>query len=357
LVSKLAMDTYAASRPKKFGKKRALVVGASEVGRCMRQIGYLKKSEDTRFEVETDKDYVNSYGAITRGNVFETHWVKAMKHQYGDNFIMAGSKQRSWTVGVLSGTPDGIMINQKRDALKHLGVKNIKSDCFVIDCKTIDPRINLKEAKPEHVFQIQVQLGLLRELSEYKPVYGVLSYHNASFVDDIVEFLVLFAPSVDAEAKVRAAKIIHSESAAELLPEGWIAGGKECDYCRFQQACSGIRGNVPATETKKLDPQTLEHFIQLAMEYEGYDDTISGLEAKKRELQHNIKTQLQEHGLRKIDDGGIKIVWSPVVGRTSWDMPKLRAAAQAAGLDIQQFETVGDATNRLTVTVLPRSNK
>lgn len=357
MVSKVAMDAYAASRPNKFGKNRRLVVGASEIGQCQRKIGYLKKSEDERYQVEVDPDFIDSYGARTRGTVFETYWVKAMKHQYGKNLLMAGKDQKSWTVDVLSGTPDGLLINQKPNALDHLGIKDLKSDCIVIDVKTIDPRINLKEAKPEHVFQVQVQLGLLRELSEHKPNYGVLSYHNASFWDDVVEFVVTFVPEIYEHAKVRAGKIIQSESAAELLPEGWIAGGKECEYCRFKRACAGVRGDMPAVESKtKLESQTLEHFVQLAMQYDGLSSTVSGLQDQQRKIQNDIKELLKEHSLRRVDEGGIKVIWSPVKGRPAFDIPKFKAAAEKAGVDIKQFETTGDPTDRLLVTVLPRSD-
>ena len=360
MISKIALDSYASSRPKKFGKKRRLIVGASEIGQCQRKIGYIKKSEDERFEVTSDPDHVDSYGARMRGTVFETHWVKAMKHQYGDNLLMAGSKQKSWTVGCLSGTPDSILINQKKDALKHLYVNDIgPSRCIVIDVKTIDPRINLKTAKPEHVYQVKVQLGLIRELSQYKPDYGLLSYHNASFWDDVTEFVVPFDAKIYEHAKIRAAKIIMSESAAELPPEGWIAGGDECNYCRFKRACASVRGDMPeeGTAKKKLDPQTLEHFVQLAQQHNALSTNVSMQEDEKRNIQHQIKELLKENGLRQINDGGIKLIWSPVKGRPSFDMPKLIAAAQAAGVDPKQFETVGEQTDRLLVTITSRSNK
>lgn len=358
MVSKAAMDAYAASRPKKFGKKRALVVGASEIGQCSRKIGYLKKSEDERYQVDPDPDYLDSYGARVRGTVFESYWVRAMRHTYGDNLLMAGSKQKSWTVDCLSGTPDGILINQKRDLLKHLGVNDIgPSGAIVVDCKTIDPRISLKTAKPEHVYQVKVQLGLIRELSEYQPDFGLLSYHNASFWDDVVEFVVAFDSKIYERAKIRAGTIIHSESAAELLPEGWIAGGDECTYCQFKRACAAVRGDVPAPgKGRRLDSQTFEHFAQLAKQYSDLSTTVSGMEDEQRHIQHQIKELLKENGLRRIDEGNIKVIWSPVVGRPSWDMPAIRNALVATGIDIEKFERTGEPTDRLIVSVRAKSN-
>jgi hypothetical protein len=68
-------------------------------------------------------------------------------------------------------------------------------------------------------------------------------------------------------------------------------------------------------------------------------------------MQHEIKEVLRAHGLNRISHDGITIVWSPVKGRPSFDMPALKTAAAEFGFDIQQFETVGQPTDRLTVTI------
>ena len=47
---------------------------------------------------------------------------------------------------------------------------------------------------------------------------------------------------------------------------------------------------------------------------------------------------------------GIVVIWSPVKGRIAFDMPAIREAAEKLGLNIQQFETVGDPTDRLVIT-------
>ena len=52
------------------------------------------------------------------------------------------------------------------ELLKGHGIK-YKGD-VVVECKTIDPRVNLLEEKSENAFQVQVQMGLIRELTKYK---------------------------------------------------------------------------------------------------------------------------------------------------------------------------------------------
>jgi len=43
------------------------------------------------------------------------------------------------------------------------------------------------------------------------------------------------------------------------------------------------------------------------------------------------------------------ITWSNVKGRESYDMVALREAAEKIGLDITPFETVGQASDRMTI--------
>lgn len=348
---KEAFESYAKSTQKVFGKSRMSTVGASEVGQCMRKIGYLK--HDNPKNSNRTVDYVDGWGAARRGNTFEDHFfVPALKQHYGKNLLFAGKEQMTWKFEQLSATPDGILINQKRDALASLMVPDIgASGCLVIDCKTIDPRIKLQEPKIEHFMQMQTQLGCVRDTSKYQPDYGLLIYTNASFYDDIIEFVVKFEPAVYEQCKARAAKILGAEHAHELKPEGWIAGGNDCQYCAFAKACKELRS--PGKEVaKKVDPQLIAHLADLAEQERRWDAISSEAETNKKNTQDEIKTLMREKGLRKINEAGISISWANVVGRISFDVPKLRAAAVAAGIDIQKFERAGEPSDRMTISVL-----
>jgi hypothetical protein len=350
------LGSHVAKTKRKF-KKRHLTVGASEIGLCERRVGYIKKSQDKQFIVTQNEDHIDGWGATSRGNTFETLWVAAMRNWFGKkNVLFAGKEQRTLQLGNLSATPDALLINQPRNLLANLMVPDIgTSHEVVVDAKSIDPRIRLSQPKPNHVFQIQVQLGLIRELTKHKPDYGWLSYTNASFFDDSTDFVVQFDPNVYAVAKRRANRIINSESAAELKPEGWIAGGEECKWCAFSKTCAQMRGPPPdAASSKKLDPQYSAMLSDLAREERNISKDIDALENYQRELQWKIKEAMREKGLRRIDDSGINIIWSTVVGRPSYDMVGIRDAAAKLGLNIEQFTRVGESTDRLTIRVLPR---
>jgi CRISPR/Cas system-associated exonuclease Cas4 (RecB family) len=346
-----AFDKYARTAKRGFSARaRESTVGASEIGLCARKVWYGKN------RTEHDHGYIEGWGAAKRGTTFEAKFfVPAMRKHYGDHLIFSGAQQKRLVDKFLAATPDGLLVNLKRDFLAGLMVPNIgPSNCVGIECKTIDPRINLSEPKGEHVFQVQVQLGLLRKLTKYKPQFAVLIYTNASFFDDTVEFVVEFDPAVFEEAERRARQIMQATDAAELKPEGWIDGGTECGYCPYAKACRAIRGNVPDTDKVAHDPQFIAEMIDLANQERKAHSVVDAASVAHRELQEKIKSRLREKSLRFVKTPDLNIVWSAVKGRPSFDMPGIKAAAAAAGVNLQGFETTGQPSDRLLVSVTKR---
>jgi CRISPR/Cas system-associated exonuclease Cas4 (RecB family) len=349
MIVQPALQAHAEAQIKNFFKTRrhtqAHYVGASEIGLCLRRIKFAK--------LIPGGGGTDSWGASQRGKTFEDHfWVPAMRKRYGKNLLYSGKSQKSLVYGQLRATPDGLLVRQPRDALKDLHVDDIGPSCeIVLDCKTIDPRINLSTPKVEHEFQSQIQMALLRLTTKHRPDYAVISYVNASFYDDVVEFAIKYDASVYETAKKRAADIKKAKVAGDLPPEGWIAGGKECEYCPFVITCQAIRGDVPKiSKASNIDRGLLDTIVKLAREEKSWAAKASEIEAEQHKMQHAIKELLKAHGLNKVEHDGVMVIWSPVKGRISFDMPALRAAAAKLGLNVQNFETVGDPTDRLTIT-------
>src|SRR5262249_27628317 len=154
---------------------RSRTVGASEIAQCARRVFFKKNG------TAADPGYKDTWGAVTRGSVFENEfWKPAMRRAFGDRLHLAGGQQKTFVDGRLSATPDGLVTGLARNALKHLGICDIGPDCVLVECKTIDAREQLTSAKPEHVFQVNVQLGLVRSKTQWKPNYAVISYTDAS---------------------------------------------------------------------------------------------------------------------------------------------------------------------------------
>lgn len=330
---------FALANKRQFQHDRSQTVGASEVGQCIRKTFFMKNEDDPRMHIVRDPEYADRWGATMRGSVFENHfWEPAMRAAYGDRLLFAGPDQQTFVSDYLSATPDGLLIDEHGNAT-------------LVECKTADPRTKLNEPKAEHVYQVQVQMGLVAERTNYRPVRAIISYTDASFYDETKEFTVAYDHTVYEQAKERAALIMTAPGLEAVKPEGYIAGGKECEYCPFHTACGYARAAAVPSEAAALAPQQMSKLKTLALASKLAKRQADELEAEAREYEHEIKEILSASGSKKAGDSEISVSWASIKGRPSWDMKGLRAAAEAAGVDLAKFETVGDATDRLTITL------
>lgn len=339
------LDGYARSPSMQtmFLVDRNRTIGASEIGQCARRMYWVKT------QGQADTSYVDNWGAKMRGKIMEQKfWVPAMVRRFRNKLLLAGNKQTQIHDQLLSCTPDGLLVDMPRDCLAHMGVPDIgPSRCLVVECKTIDPRVNLTEAKQENMLQTQVQLGLIRELTRYKPEYALISYMDASFWDDVDEFPIKFDAALYQRMHDRAVKIKTASSPSELKPEGWIAGGKECEHCPFVGPCGIVRRSVPEREALD-DPQFAAEMLDMCREHEVLKKELDTITAELNEKKDQIKTRLREKGVRKLP--GI-VTWSGVKGKSSTDNAALKQAAIAAGIDVEQFQNTGEPSDMLLVRI------
>lgn len=336
-----------------FGSDRSQTVGASEIGSCARKTWFAKNSWDQQ-NVQRDDGAEDRWGARMRGTIYENHfWEPALRNGLptGSTLHYAGAEQRTLAREYLSATSDAVITGLTRDALSLYGIEDIETDCIVVDCKTVDPRTNLEEAKAENVFQIHVQIGLVRELTNFRPEYGVLTYTDASFWDDGKVFVIKFDPAVYAHAHARATRIMTAVEANLLRPEGVIAGGKECDYCPYTKSCGQLRSESVPTEVKStVEPRLAREILDLARLVRDQKDKAEAAKFSSGELADQLKEKLRQAGTRKFAGDGLSISWAPLKGRPSYDMAAFKTAALAKGVDIEAFETVGEPSDRLVIT-------
>lgn len=341
---KEALAEYANRLQVKWKHDRTKTVGSSEVGQCAKKIAFVKKQPRAKGPAWRD-----GWGASTRGKIMEDHfWYPALKKKYGDRLVMAGPKgQKTLIRPPLSATPDGLVTGMARDSLEYLGVADIgPSKCVLVECKTIDPRVPIREAKQENVFQVHVALGLVREMTPYKPDYALITYTDASFWDEVTEFAVRFDADVLAAADRRARDILAGET-KELRPEGYIAGGAECDYCAFLKECGVERRSVPVLDTE-ADPQFAAEITDMCRELLAAKTKAKADEMTIKLLEDDIKNRLREKKVRRVP--GV-VTWSQVKGRSSFDNKAIKSKLEELGEDIGQYETVGEATDRLLVSL------
>jgi CRISPR/Cas system-associated exonuclease Cas4 (RecB family) len=334
-----ALADYAAATARTF-EDREQTVGASEVGQCARKVYWTKNADDPAHSAPRDQGFADGWGAAMRGRIYEDHvWAPAMRARFGDALKFAGAEQQTFSSGFLSATPDGLVVTA--------------TECFLVECKTIDPRVKLNGPKPEHHFQVQAQLGLVRETTKYKPTHAVISYTDTSFWNEVAEFTVVFDPAIYETAKRRAAAIMTALAFDELKPEGFIAGSKECGWCPFTVACGRERTRVPQQQAGEADPQFAAEIADLARAAKELEAAADATTVQLRGVQYEIRERLRAKGLRRIVADGVSVVWSPVKGRQSFDMKRIREAAAKAGIDLAPYETVGQPTDRLVITLTP----
>lgn len=339
------LTNYVAKDKKKWKHDRTVTVGASEIGTCARRVKYLKIAE------RHDHSHLERWGAANRGNLIEDHLVEpALRKRFGRNFIWSGKRQRTFIEEALSATPDGLLINMPRNILRYLGVRDLGSDCLVTEIKSIDPRANLAKERHQHRLQAIAQCGLIRLKTKYKPNYILLIYIDASFHDEVKEFVVKFDPEVFQTLQLRAAHILNAADPKDLKPEGWIAGGQECETCPWKDACGILRHSLPSERFKEqpVDPQRVAEMTDLAKRHRMLQATAEASQAAVQESGEAIRERLREWDIRRVP--GV-VTLSEVKGRTSWNLEELKEAAAAKGIDVEKFQRIGEPTTRLTISL------
>jgi hypothetical protein len=339
------LNSYVKSIGKIWAHDRTRTVGASEIGACSRRTYYFKHAETH------DKSHVDRWGAAQRGNLIEQYLVvPALRKRFGKKYLWGGKQQRTFQAGHLSATPDGLLTGLKADALRHLGVKNMESDCLLVEIKSIDPRANLDKEKHQHKLQAMAQLGLVRLKTKYKPNYVLLIYIDASFHDEVTEFLVKFDQKIFDTLQKRATQIMTAKAASDLRPEGWIAGGGECETCPFKDPCGIERHALPSEKfkTKPVAPQRVAEMTDLCRAANELAAVRDKADADYRTQQEIIKERLRDWDIRKVP--GV-VTLSSVKGRIGYNTEDLKAAAIKAGINVEQFIRIGEPTTRLTISL------
>lgn len=224
-----------------FDHDRSQTVGASEIGRCIKAVAAKKQG------VEPDKEHTDDPGFAVRGNIIEDQWavpvLRSAIEAVGGSLIWAGQAEQTtveWTKKHASCTPDGLFLDVPRDWLAGLGVKRC-STAVLSEVKSISEFIHAGLLpKAGHAEQAHYGMGLVREATEYKPDFALLTYWNCSQLTRNWPIAVPFNGEYFKKQLARAKRCITTPW-KKLPAEGKLRGGKECKYCEFQLSCTGKR--------------------------------------------------------------------------------------------------------------------
>lgn len=340
-------EKWNAATQKVFAHDRSQTVGASEVFDCLRKVFFKKRGAELGYEKDVDADV--SWGATRRGDILENYFIVPALSQYlpqGAKLLFAGDDQKTLFFKRNSATPDGLIVGLTSDALSGLGIPDIKSDCVVIEMKTIDPRVGLVEEKAIHHGQAQIQMGLIRDTTPYKPNYAIVLYIDASFLDNIKPFVVEFDENKWKAAQTRANTVWAHDKADDIRPEGKIDDG--CKFCEFKTACSiVITGKIPEAKKKyNYDDDAKEQVSGLVNEIKDLEVIIKDYEKNIEEMKSQIKDILQEQDTRKMGDESFSVSWYPQDGRETVDTK----AMEADGIDLSPYKKRGNGFDVLRIT-------
>lgn len=362
---KKGFDKWVGSRQKVWKHDRSKSVGASEAFGCLRQVWFKKNN------AEVDPHYEESWGALQRGDMMENHFVEPgvkwiMENMTHDaQLIWGGEKQRTLIAkdAPLSATPDGLVIYADDDILAEYGIASLggskkdvehPSNCFNLEIKSIDPRVNLKEEKGIHRGQTIVQMGLTRENSSWRPNYAVIIYVDASFFDDIEVFIVPYDHKAYEVAKQRARAVYEVKDPGVIMAEGKM--DSSCTYCKYKVVCAQTqKKNVPKggeANSKVTPPAILEEFDRLVADERSKAAARKVIEVEYKSASERLKQWLSNTGVRvaKSSDGKTKVSMSWIKGRKTLDVNAVREALAEHGLQVEDFMKEGEGHSRLAIS-------
>lgn len=233
-----ALHAYGTKNERVWRHDRTKTVGASEIGMCARRIWFSK--HDTPHDEQPP-----SWGYTRRGASYEDHWfVPALKAHYGKRFRYAGEAQKTFIYGpepdkpILSATPDGLLRDVTPQECAEWGIP--ETDCVLVECKNIGSYKLALTPKPEHEFQVQVQMGCVRAARRYMPTAAILLYASAFSWSNMAEWAIPFDLDVFHRGIERGFEILEAPSAADVKAEGIESGGNECKRCAYLSTCNRI---------------------------------------------------------------------------------------------------------------------
>ena len=354
-------DEHIASNQKTWKQDRRLTVGASECFGCIRKTWFTKRGED--FGYPNDPDYEDNWGAMERGNMIENHFivpaVESGLDRRGLKLIMAGDGQDTILDGIHSATLDGLIIDPTgaalpRDFLAYYGEDDIGvQDSLVLEMKSFDPRLTLDHEKAVHRGQVQMQMGMIRDTTEYKPEYAVLIYINASWLSDIRVFVIPFEESVYRIGRERNDKVFGLDEPGMFAPEGKL--DNMCQYCNFQNSCQIVtEGRVPSPSkalTKKQiseqDKEFVDSLTPLVLQRNTVNSAMKTYKTELESLNEEIRQSLIAEGKSRAVGDNWKVTYTAQAGRRTLSKDKM----VEDGVDPEKYMQEGSPFEKLTVTV------
>ena len=217
------------------------------------------------------------------------------------------------------------------------------------EIKSFDSRMNLHEEKFIHRGQTTMQLGHVRTLTEFKPVYSLLLYINANDYTDIRPFVIKFDEAAYTLGKKRSDIVFNATDVNKVPPEGRYTD--QCRYCDFTQECKGAELRAYPSSLSNYTSNEVAVIRGLADAYDTSRNDLKEAETRKGEVAETIKTTLAEMKTRGMEGPDFKVTYTKIDGKESVDKPALIAFIESHGAKYDDFLKTGQDFTKLTVTI------
>ena len=290
-----ALAEYAETVARTF-EAREQTVGASDVGRCARAVYFEKNEGDPAFGAPRNpdsrrqlgrasaRDHLRAarLGACLAGDVRR---APAVCRRASRKRSRSGSCQRHPRCADrrLRGRRAGAA-RRSRYRRRRLAHRRVQDHRPARQARraAARPRFSGAGAARPDPCADPAPAGTRRHQLHRRLASGIVTY----------EFPIRRDPAVFETAQRRAQQILTARSAAALAPEGWIAGGRECERCPFSRACGNMRAAVPA-QAGKPSAQLTAEVVALAREAKRHEAELDAATAAFRSTQNEIKERLR----------------------------------------------------------------
>jgi hypothetical protein len=311
-----------------FTRNRKLSVGASEIAKCLRMTRYAK---DELIAVGKSKPRPNpSGGFMLRGSVMEDAYIapfmQKMLEADGYTVEYMGENQESFLsqeTDFLTATPDGKASKGKEK--------------FLLEYKSLDPRTNLTEPKPENVFQCHVQMALTGVRT-----FVYLCYINASDWFDIKVFKIPYDKKVY-ELAVKRANMVRDKKVLKLPKEGLMTDS--CKFCKYKIMCKNDE-EFKGLEEKQIhgtNVQTKESFKakKAAQKYLKLDAELKAVKLAHKEAERDLKCLMEKPENKYISTNGFFL--ELLDGKPSQILDRARIEEEFE-ISLDDYKTTSDKT-------------
>lgn len=327
---------------------RSTTISASAIGRCARAIAF------ERGGFPEDPGTTVPYGIFDRGHAVEHQVEKRLRQALQANGLelnYAGEAQRTLVHGQLSATPDGLISNRGGESIviptSGIPVRLDPGASCVVEFKSVDPRTNISEPKPEQVKQVEVQIELFNVCTNYAPQCGIIIQTDTADHSRRAFHHIERAADGLQQMQARAAQIFDCKDPADMRAEGRYTGA--CQYCKYTVVCGqAVKRYFPEDE-KIIEGEEAQVLDELCSQLDMCKDDAKALAADVKEQEEIIKEHLVARGYKKATTETYRVLYSEVAGRKRFNIKELENEFPDIA-ERPELWNEGTTTTRLTIT-------